>query len=475
MRSLKIVILSSVFLISTVSAQMMGKNLMGSKGRGVKFPGNERKFGKARDGQVGEAVREVIIKAMCNYSTNANNTLNSTSTEFNVTNGNSSDLNSCEKCFLATPLSEIFSESGGQNASACTQDYLPRQFQPCAVGITFGNSSSEEISECYKDALKNSTIGFCSNTTKSKDPVERFQVISSCLRKNSRDFKKEVRMAMMDRVIGGKGCSFSALIALKLFGNKKRGGMKKDMDFDDALDDMLTDELEEDELEKPFKWTKDRPKRGGYGNTKEGKNIGPNKGSFSKGQQNRGGHRNQYNSGAYNAGNKIKANNGNARRGQSSGGRNQQNGGIQFQGGNNQPGGRFGGKVKQGGDEYDEYDYTNGQDEYDYGEGMDQTNGGRIQTNSKRGQGNGGRNQSNGPRGRPTKDQGQMNGGRNQARGGNPVNGGRRNNQGQDRFAGNRNQGGRQSNTNYDEHDYGKGENDYDYNSGKQDYDYNQG
>jgi hypothetical protein len=61
-------------------------------------------------------------------------------------------------------------------------------------------------------------------------------------------------MAMMDRVVGGKGCSFSALIALKLFGNKKRGGMKKDMDFDDALDDMLTDELEDADLEKPFKW-----------------------------------------------------------------------------------------------------------------------------------------------------------------------------------------------------------------------------
>ena len=44
------------------------------------------------------------------------------------------------------------------------------------------------------------------------------------------------------------------MIVFKLFRNKKRGGMKKDMDFDDALDDMLTDELEEDDLEKPFKW-----------------------------------------------------------------------------------------------------------------------------------------------------------------------------------------------------------------------------
>ena len=42
-------------------------------------------------------------------------------------------------------------------------------------------------------------------------------------------------MAMMDRVIGGKGCSFSAMIALKLFGNKKRVGMKKDMDFDENM------------------------------------------------------------------------------------------------------------------------------------------------------------------------------------------------------------------------------------------------
>ena len=58
---------------------------------------------------------------------------------------------------------------------------------------------------------------------------------------------------MMDRVIGGKGCSFSALIALKLFGGKGRKA-KKDMDFDDALDEMLTEELEEDDLKNPFQW-----------------------------------------------------------------------------------------------------------------------------------------------------------------------------------------------------------------------------
>ena len=61
-------------------------------------------------------------------------------------------------------------------------------------------------------------------------------------------------MAMMDRVIGGKGCSFSALIALKLFGGRRKKGFKKDMDFDDALDDLLTEELEEDDLKRPFQW-----------------------------------------------------------------------------------------------------------------------------------------------------------------------------------------------------------------------------
>ena len=61
-------------------------------------------------------------------------------------------------------------------------------------------------------------------------------------------------MALMDRVIWGKGCSFSALIALKLFGGKGRKASKKDMDFDDALDEMLTEELEEDDLKNPFQW-----------------------------------------------------------------------------------------------------------------------------------------------------------------------------------------------------------------------------
>ena len=59
-------------------------------------------------------------------------------------------------------------------------------------------------------------------------------------------------MAMMDRVIGRKGCSFSALIALKLFGGKRKNSFKKDMDFEDALDDMLTEELEEDDLKNHY-------------------------------------------------------------------------------------------------------------------------------------------------------------------------------------------------------------------------------
>ena len=61
-------------------------------------------------------------------------------------------------------------------------------------------------------------------------------------------------MVMMDRVIGGSGCSFSALIALKLFANGKRSSLKQDMDFEEALDEILENEVEDEELEKPFKW-----------------------------------------------------------------------------------------------------------------------------------------------------------------------------------------------------------------------------
>ena len=59
---------------------------------------------------------------------------------------------------------------------------------------------------------------------------------------------------MMDHVIGSSGCSFSALIALKLFANGKRSSFKQDMDFEGALDKMLENEVEDEELEKPFKW-----------------------------------------------------------------------------------------------------------------------------------------------------------------------------------------------------------------------------
>merc|ERR1712013_662074 len=96
----------------------MGRNVMGGQRKGVMFPTTENK--------VGEAVREVIIRAMCNYSSNTNNL--PISTEFNISTGNNSDFNICEQCFLATPFTEIFTESGGRNASACTKDYLPKRF-----------------------------------------------------------------------------------------------------------------------------------------------------------------------------------------------------------------------------------------------------------------------------------------------------------------------------------------------------------
>ena len=66
---------------------------------------------------MGEAVREVIIRAICNYSTLTNITINSTSVELNPAatdiiaensiTTNTTGLNSCEKCFLSTPLSEV--------------------------------------------------------------------------------------------------------------------------------------------------------------------------------------------------------------------------------------------------------------------------------------------------------------------------------------------------------------------------------
>ena len=43
-----------------------------------------------------------------------------------------------------------------------------------------------------KDALKNTTIEFCSNSTNSSDSVERFEIISSCLRRYKREFKVKV-------------------------------------------------------------------------------------------------------------------------------------------------------------------------------------------------------------------------------------------------------------------------------------------
>ena len=66
--------------------------------------------------------------------------------------------------------------------------------------------------------------------------------------------QREVRLAMMDRVVGRKGCAFSALIALKLFGEKKRRGWRKNINFDEALDEMLAEESGEDDFTKPYQW-----------------------------------------------------------------------------------------------------------------------------------------------------------------------------------------------------------------------------
>jgi hypothetical protein len=52
---------------------------------------------------------------------------------------------------------------------------------------------------------------------------------------------------MMDRAIGRPGCAVAALLALKLFGGRRRVGV----DWGEALDSALEDELDDD-IQKPW-------------------------------------------------------------------------------------------------------------------------------------------------------------------------------------------------------------------------------
>ena len=150
--SLIIFILGSIFLLSQFSnAKIMVKTCLlwvvwGQISTSIVYWCIYYKFGKARDGKVGEAVQEVIIRDMCNYNTNTNTI--PTNTEFKISNH-------IEIWLLWAPLSEVGIVSLQDTASCVTEVlrewgpecfYLLRRIQPCS----HRNTSAKEISECYK-------------------------------------------------------------------------------------------------------------------------------------------------------------------------------------------------------------------------------------------------------------------------------------------------------------------------------------
>merc|ERR1719481_1420170 len=146
---------------------------------------------------------------------------------------------------------------------------------------------------CLKGTLMNSSIESCltsaqnmSLSLNSTDTVAFFMMANRCVKEARANFKNQVRSGMLDEALGSDGCSFSALIALKLFGN---GGEDKDTE---SLDRMISNELEgdDDEDESPFKWKGRRSSSGRRGSMSE--DIRGRRGNFgSRGRrgQNNGG------------------------------------------------------------------------------------------------------------------------------------------------------------------------------------------
>ena len=80
-------------------------------------------------------------------------------------------------------------DAAASNASACTKQFLPSRFQPCAVDIDYNNSSAAEVADCFMQAMRNSSIEACTNQSSSSDPVQRFQLTVQCLKEAKREFK----------------------------------------------------------------------------------------------------------------------------------------------------------------------------------------------------------------------------------------------------------------------------------------------
>jgi len=222
---------------------------------------------KQKPDTVAMVVREVMVSSVCNTSRQPQ--LNQGSVEFNVTDdflNSTSGLSMCQKCFLQTPMDQIFTTEGGVTASKCTTTYLPEKFQKCGAMAMANNTEAEDVVACYKEGLKNSSIETCMESGRAiVDPVESFTNVSACLREAKQGMKKQLRLAMLDRAIGRSGCAASALLALKLFGGKiKASGMN----WGEALDVAMEEEIDDDLMSRP--WMETRPVQGRWKGRRNG-------------------------------------------------------------------------------------------------------------------------------------------------------------------------------------------------------------
>merc|ERR1719341_40748 len=256
------------------------EDMMGSKGKKGKMGGKDDwllKRGiweKQKPDTVAMVVREVMVSAVCNTSKQPQ--LNQGSVEFNVTDeflNSTSGLSMCQRCFLQTPMDQLFTSEGGSAALNCTQQYLPKRFLRCGDMAANNETEAEEVIGCYKEGLKNTSIERCMESSRAiSDPVESFTNVTTCLREAKQGMKRQLRMAMLDRAIGRSGCAASALLALKLFGGKIR---KSGMNWGEALDFAMEKELDDDISSRP--WMETRPIQGMWKGRRGSQGMEPNK------------------------------------------------------------------------------------------------------------------------------------------------------------------------------------------------------
>merc|ERR1719323_3069294 len=117
---------------------------------------------KQKPDTVAMVVREVMVMAVCN--TSAQPQLNQGSVEFNVTDefiNSTSGLSMCQRCFLQTPMDQLFTSVGGNAALNCTKTYLPKRFRRCGDMAANNETEAEEVIGCYKEGVKNTSIETC--------------------------------------------------------------------------------------------------------------------------------------------------------------------------------------------------------------------------------------------------------------------------------------------------------------------------